>query len=73
MPNWCDNTIKITGTDDKIAKLWNTAFPSHGTMSEDGGLLESMKTEPQLFMVGHLVLGALLSKHSKHIKTRTQM
>ena len=42
MPNWCDNTIKITGTDDKIAKLWNTAFPSHGTMSEDGGLLESM-------------------------------
>jgi hypothetical protein len=39
MPNWCNNTLSITGPKDKIADLWTEAKKS--------GLLNAMKPMPE--------------------------
>ena len=39
MPNWCDNTITISGPKDKIVALWETAKTSQ---QGEFGLLEAM-------------------------------
>jgi hypothetical protein len=49
MPNWCNNTVTITGAAAKIQDLWNRAQGSHfytnaatGETEETSGLLEAM-------------------------------
>ena len=39
MPNWCSNSITITGPADKIRALWDAAQPAEG---KDRSLLEVM-------------------------------
>lgn len=41
MPNWCDNSIDITGPFDKISGLWNKIQEKKKT-DENYGLLEAM-------------------------------
>ena len=41
MPNWCNNTITITGPEQKIRALWELAN------QKDGGLLSAMVPSPQ--------------------------
>lgn len=41
MPNWCNNTIEITGPKDKIQALYQ------GATAEDGGLLNTMVPMPE--------------------------
>ena len=44
MPNWCNNTITITGPTDTIKVLWSRATED---TSEDAGLLNGMFPMPQ--------------------------
>jgi hypothetical protein len=41
MPNWCNNTISISGQTETIKNLWEAAT------AEDGGLLSAMVPMPQ--------------------------
>ena len=41
MPNWCDNSISISGPTDKIKKLWETVNSLHES-DDSKGLLEAM-------------------------------
>jgi hypothetical protein len=41
MPNWCDNSITISGPTETIKKLWETATSMQGS-DERRGLLEAM-------------------------------
>ena len=43
MPNWCNNSITITGPKDKIEKLWQGATAE----GDDGGLLNAMVPMPK--------------------------
>lgn len=43
MPNWCSNTINITGPKDKIKALWDQAQKPE---EEGGGLLRGLRPEP---------------------------
>lgn len=45
MPNWCNNSITITGPKDKITALYNEAIQD--TKGEDRGLLHAMMPMPQ--------------------------
>ena len=45
MPNWCNNSITITGPKDKITSLYNEAI--RDTKGEDVGLLNAMMPMPQ--------------------------
>jgi hypothetical protein len=38
MPNWCENTIRISGSTEKINKLWEEV--------ESGGLLNALRPQP---------------------------
>jgi hypothetical protein len=40
MPNWCNNSITITGPAEKIAALWAAA------QAEDSGLLQALRPMP---------------------------
>ena len=44
MPNWCNNSITITGPKDKITSLYNEAIQD--TNGEDKGLLHAMMPMP---------------------------
>jgi hypothetical protein len=48
MPNWCNNTITITGPKDKIKAIWDKAN------EEDGGLLSAMVPMPAETFTGNL-------------------
>ena len=48
MPNWCNNTISISGPTDKIKQIWAT------TQQEDSGLLEAICPAPQDMFKGNL-------------------
>jgi hypothetical protein len=48
MPNWCNNTITITGPKDKITAIWDKAN------EEDGGLLSAMVPMPAETFTGNL-------------------
>lgn len=39
MPNWCDNTLTITGDRDKILKLWEA-------LNNGAGFLATLRPEP---------------------------
>jgi len=41
MPNWCNNSITIRGSKDKIKSLWDAA-----NVTEDKGLLNALHPEP---------------------------
>jgi len=45
MPNWCNNSITITGPKDKITALYNEAIKD--TKGEDTGLLNTMMPMPK--------------------------
>jgi hypothetical protein len=40
MPEWCDNSVTITGPTETITKLWNDAIKAEG-------LLEAMVPHPK--------------------------
>ena len=46
MPNWCNNSITITGPRDKITALYNEAVKGE-VAGEDRGLLHAMMPMPQ--------------------------
>ena len=48
MPNWCNNTITISGPKDKIKAIWDKAN------EEDGGLLSAMVPQPDNMFHGDL-------------------
>lgn len=48
MPNWCNNTITISGPKDKIKAIWDKAN------EEDGGLLSAMVPTPEDMFTGNL-------------------
>lgn len=48
MPNWCNNTITITGPEHKIRALWELAN------QEDKGLLSAMHPQPETMFTGDL-------------------
>lgn len=48
MPNWCNNSITITGSTETIKTLWEQAT------AEDGGLLNAMVPQPDNIFKGNL-------------------
>ena len=48
MPNWCNNTITISGQTETIKNLWEEAT------AEDGGLLSAMSPQPKDMFHGNL-------------------
>ena len=48
MPNWCNNTITISGQTETIKNLWESAT------AEDGGLLSAMAPQPEDLFHGNL-------------------
>jgi hypothetical protein len=48
MPNWCNNTITISGQTETIKNLWEEAT------AEDGGLLSAMVPQPRDMFHGNL-------------------
>jgi hypothetical protein len=48
MPNWCNNTITISGQTETIKNLWEEAN------REDGGLLKAMVPQPKDMFHGNL-------------------
>ena len=50
MPNWCNNTIKITGPKQEIERVWqyaNDGPDASGNLSGDRGLLDCMSPMPE--------------------------
>ena len=43
MPNWCNNSITISGPTETIKELWESAS---SIVAEEGGLLEAMSPMP---------------------------
>ena len=46
MPNWCNNSITITGPKDKITALYNEAIKDRDANNQDQGLLHAMMPMP---------------------------
>lgn len=44
MPNWCNNSITITGPRDKIHTMWRQAIKPE---EQGGGLLRGICPEPE--------------------------
>jgi hypothetical protein len=46
MPNWCENRIKISGSTEKINKLWEKV--------ESDGLLNTLRPQPDNLFLENL-------------------